>query len=103
MNIEELERDGFEKWVLRTREFDRSHLERNRDGQYRVALINLRWEAWIGRANVALQRELDLRAQSKCRGITDKRCNYLAHCSGICDKCGHQHDGSIRVFLPTAG
>lgn len=41
----------------------------------------------------ALQAALTA-SMSKCRGIPDSRCNYLAHCYGPCDKCGRQHDAA---------
>lgn len=30
---------------------------------------------------------------SRCRGIVDSRCDYMAGCDRICNKCGREHDG----------
>lgn len=47
---------------------------------------------------VAIQRDPQLEATQSaeprpCVGKGDSRCNYLANCGDICNKCGRLHDG----------
>lgn len=48
------------------------------------------------------QQDIIDRTQFRCKGIPDKACNYLAHCSVPCNKCGNLHDGLLNEKLTPA-
>jgi len=35
----------------------------------------------------------------ECAGVGDSKCNYLAHCGSVCNKCGKVHDGQRTTYL----
>lgn len=77
--VEDLERKAFEQWVknphMLSRRTDPGHVD-----EYEHPWTCGAWSAWKARAAM----------NSKCRGVAHPRCNYLAVCGSVCNKCGQQ-------------
>lgn len=68
------ERSEFERWAI-----DSGRAYRDSNGfWFNPSESEALWYGWSARASLS----------AKCRGVRHAGCEYLAPCSGICDKCG---------------
>lgn len=71
--VDKMEREAFDEWWSTE---SKPVYPENQDEEAKA------WGAWQARA----------KHTTPCRGLTDSKCSYLAHCGVVCNKCGNVHD-----------